>query len=211
MCVIVYSFSRLHLSLIDFVSTIGCQAEHSWITNVFGSNCTFLGSPYINNCQFDAAFDLLNFLYCGTLQPPALLAPLDNLVPLNQALFAPAPLGELSLYDTAFVYYSSTCRASLAGCRIHVAFHGCEQTIPDIGMNFVSHAGLNEVAEANQLIVLYPQAVKSGLLPYNPKGCFDWWGYTGADYASQLGPQMVMVEAMRKHVATTLPSNFNLN
>jgi poly(3-hydroxybutyrate) depolymerase len=68
-------------------------------------------------------------------------------------------------------------------------------------MAFVNHSGLNEVAEVNNLIILYPQAIKSPLDPFNPKGCFDWWGYTGVDYASKLGPQMSTVDAMRNHIS----------
>jgi len=41
----------------------------------------------------------------------------------------------------------------------------------------VKETGLNEVAEANDIIILYPQARKSSTLPMNPKGCWDWWGY----------------------------------
>ncbi len=36
---------------------------------------------------------------------------------------------------------------------------------------FAVHAGYNDVAEANNIIVLYPQAINSTL---NPKGCWDW-------------------------------------
>ncbi len=31
-------------------------------------------------------------------------------------------------------------------------------------------------AEANNVIVLFPQAAKADLHD-NPKACFDWWGY----------------------------------
>jgi len=27
----------------------------------------------------------------------------------------------------------------------------------------------------------------------NPEGCWDWWGYTGADYATKLGIQIATV------------------
>ena len=54
-------------------------------------------------------------------------------------------------------------------------------------------AGYNQWAEANKIIVLYPQSQKTLL---NPKGCFDWWGYTGLDYASKLGAQMQAVKKM---------------
>jgi poly(3-hydroxybutyrate) depolymerase len=51
-------------------------------------------------------------------------------------------------------------------------------TLADIGTEFVTNSGLNEIAESNNIIILYPQAKKSILNPSNPNGCFDWWGYT---------------------------------
>ena len=41
-----------------------------------------------------------------------------------------------------------------------------------------------EHAEANGLVILYPQARTT---PLNPKACWDWWGYTGKQYACQYG------------------------
>ena len=32
--------------------------------------------------------------------------------------------------------------------------------------------------------------------PLNPEGCWDFWGYTGADYDAKTAPQMAMVRAM---------------
>jgi hypothetical protein len=58
-------------------------------------------------------------------------------------------------------------------------------------------------AAANDLVVLYPQVRRT--VPLNPKGCFDWWGYTGPDYASQLGVQMHAVRGMLSAVSD---SNF---
>ena len=41
-----------------------------------------------------------------------------------------------------------------------------------VGNIFAMHAGYNAVAEVNNIIVVYPQAVKS--LIANPEGCWDW-------------------------------------
>lgn len=57
-------------------------------------------------------------------------------------------------------------------CPVHVAFHGCSQSSGQVGDTFAQHAGYNGWAEANGIIVLYPQA-RANLL--NPKACFDWW------------------------------------
>ena len=50
-----------------------------------------------------------------------------------------------------------------------------------IGDTYVRHGGYNEVADLNDIIILYPQAIKS-LLHGNPNGCWDWWGYTGLTF-----------------------------
>ena len=71
-----------------------------------------------------------------------------------------------------------------------IAFHGCLQTVDDVNDAFYGHAGYNPWAEANGVVVIYPQAIKSDISPYNPNGCFDWWGYTGSNYALKSAPQM---------------------
>src|SRR5260370_5389349 len=43
-------------------------AEHAMPTDFFGNACTFKGDPFINNCHFDAAGDLLKWIY-GPLNP----------------------------------------------------------------------------------------------------------------------------------------------
>jgi len=45
----------------------------------------------------------------------------------------------------------------------------------EIGNVYVVNGGYLEVAELNDIIVLFPQAIKSTLLG-NPQGCWDWWG-----------------------------------
>ena len=67
------------------------------------------------------------------------------------------------------------------GCKLHVVFHGCNQQIGKIGNVFAQNAGYNQVADLNNIIILYPQ-VKLSLA--NPNGCFDWWGYTNTNYGT---------------------------
>jgi len=31
---------------------------------------------------------------------------------------------------------------------------------------------------------------------FNPRGCWDWWGYTGPDYHTHTAPQIHAVKAM---------------
>ena len=57
-------------------------------------------------------------------------------------------------------------------------------------------AGYNRWADANRIVVLYPQAEKSFFWPFNPRGCWDWWGYSGVDYATRNGAQLASVHRM---------------
>ena len=38
-------------------------------------------------------------------------------------------------------------------------------------------------------MIVYPQAIAT-CLPCNPEGCWDWWGYTGSNFAVKSDPQM---------------------
>jgi poly(3-hydroxybutyrate) depolymerase len=77
---------------------------------------------------------------------------------------------------------------------LHIALHGCNQQYSAIGTAFIEHAGYNGWAEANNIIVVYPQTAASYFFPYNPEGCFDWWGFTNAYYAVKGGPQIAFIE-----------------
>ena len=66
-------------------------------------------------------------------------------------------------------------------CRVHVAFHGCRQGVAQIGDRYYTSTGYNEIADTNAMIVLYPQVQASEPIPYNPKGCWDFWGYSSPD------------------------------
>ena len=58
-------------------------------------------------------------------------------------------------------------------CKLHIALHGCGQGRHRIGNEYARYAGYNEVADLNNIIILYPQADSS--LLSNPNGCWDWW------------------------------------
>ena len=96
---------------------------------------------------------------------------------------------------------SSTAACNTSACRVHVAFHGCRQGDESVGDRFYGSAGYNPVADANAIIVLYPQVQPSGYFPYNPRGCWDFWGYSSfdpfqPDYYTRDAVQMKAVRAM---------------
>jgi poly(3-hydroxybutyrate) depolymerase len=107
-----------------------------------------------------------------------------------------ATQGKLLAVDQAYLFVPKDCESG--GCRVHVAFHGCGQA----GESFAREAGYNSWADTNRLVVLYPQVGKSySPLAFNPYGCWDWWGYTGANYATRDGAQVKAVKAMLERLA----------
>jgi len=64
-----------------------------------------------------------------------------------------------------------------------------EQRISKFGtFKFAENAGYIEYAESNDLMILFPQTwITAANYPYNPKGCWDWFGWTGSQYATQNG------------------------
>ena len=79
--------------------------------------------------------------------------------------------------------------------------YGCEQNLELVGNVYALHAGFNEYAESNDMIVLYPYVVSNPTT--NPKGCWDWWGYNNPYYGIKTGIQIEFVTRMveRKPIA----------
>ena len=59
-----------------------------------------------------------------------------------------------------------------------------------LGTDFIQQSGYLSWAEANDIILAFPQVVPGTLNPY---ACWDWWGYTDADYRWRNGKQMVVL------------------
>lgn len=165
---------------------------HGWITNRFGGSCGSQASPWMSNCNYDMAGDILTHMY-GPLLPP-----IKSSTEMKKQLFAfdqsEFQTGNSSLYQTGYVYVPKACQSTRSGCRLHVNFHGCQMGPNYIQDQYVTNNGLNEWAETNNIVVLYPQATSSGFT--NPYGCWDWFGYTGSDYVNKNGPQVIAIQKM---------------
>jgi len=94
------------------------------------------------------------------------------------------------MLTNGWVYMPAACKGSDT-CKVHVALHGCNMNYNAIGNNFIRNSGFNGWAEANSIVILYPQVNAQRTI--NPTGCWDWWGYTGANYAWQSGMQMAAI------------------
>jgi len=167
-------------------------AGHAMITPDYGNECSSNEVPGFNHCavngvQYDQAGAILRHIY-GVINPPS-----DDrrgrIVPFDEKEFGSSAA---KMADEGYVYVPQSCAQGTA-CKLLIAFHGCGQSAKAMGDKFYAHAGFNRWAEGNDMIVLYPQ-VDASLM--NPQGCWDWFGFTGANYATKAGPQMAAVKAM---------------
>jgi hypothetical protein len=195
------------------------MAGHAMPTASYGNKCEAVSSPpWMSACNYDGAGEVLKHIY-GKLNPARPVTPASGkLIEFAQGEFADPPLlnpddlaGQISLNEFGYAYVPQSCLDGKT-CRIHVVFHGCRQVYNQdpgggkreksgfnpFGLQMVLHAGYNEWANSNQIIVLYPQAQKNKV---NPHGCFDWWGYLGGEknaYLTKEAPQIKAVRAMMK-------------
>jgi len=175
-------------------------AGHAMVTEDAGNkDCGVTRSPYINDCHYDAAGALLQYLV-GPLAPPA-ASPAGRLQTFDQKPFGGY---EVSMDDEGYLYVPKDCETQR--CRVHVAFHGCLQGKSAVKDAFVREAGYNRWADTNRIIVLYPQAIARFWWVYNPNGCWDWWGYTGAQYHTRDGAQIRAVMAMLERLSEPRPA-----
>lgn len=202
---------------IKYVNDMG--AGHAFITENFGNPCDVPSRPpYISHCKYDQAKAILQHLYGDPKPVDAQYAGKPGqLLKFSQAPFAKQAtgyatnsmaLGTAFLDPNAYLYVPAAC-AGGDSCKVHVAFHGCRQSASKLRLNgldeltFIDHAGYNQWADQYKVVVLYPQAAASPTL--NPKGCWDWWGYTdkgrsdfgtNSHYAYKDGYQMQSVKEM---------------
>ena len=156
--------------------------------------CNFNGSPYINNCDHDAAGVMFKHIIPNQDESPLVDRDLDwekhgKLIEFDQSEFV-----KTSMDSTGYVFVPTSCSEGENNCKIHVALHGCAQGKSFVGDTYSKDSGYLEWSGVNNIITLFPQATKMGRT--NPKGCWDWWGYSGANYAQISGDQQAGIVAM---------------
>ncbi len=180
-------------------------AGHAFIVEEVANACGVTGNPFINDCDYDQAGDILRHLY-GALERPAAMYG-SRLLKFDQSEFLADPETH-GMASSGFVYIPASC-ASGEPCRLHIAFAGCKQTPVDIGDLYARTTGYNRWAETNRLVILYPQSsVSNG----NPNGCWDWWGYDDPAYHTKRGRQMAAIATMAARLGVPFvaepPSSF---
>lgn len=170
--------------------------------------------PYINNGGFMQSRQILEHIY-GPLKPPT-QRPDGRVVRFDQREFFDSN-ERASMSDFGYAYVPRAVEKG-APCRIHVALHGCKQGynyvnyvngLPDLqnsvpyGNRYFTTTGYNEVADTNNLVILYPQAEgRDDDVTQNPDGCWDWWGYTSKEvqHPDFYSKQAIQIQAIHRMV-----------
>jgi len=176
-------------------------AEHGWESPDGQLACGNLGSPYMIKCSrngavYDSVHTWLSMFF------PDLKARNDGKLSGTLSAFDQTEFGasaNLSLAPTGSVFVPRNC-ARGGRCGFILALHGCLQEASLIGDKWVAEAGIDEWADANDIVVVYPDTIASSAPgPTNPNACFDWWGYSNQydpNYALKSGLQMTVLYAM---------------
>lgn len=168
------TYYRAFGASVQYTST--STAGHAWVTPYGPNSCTVTASPYLNNCGIDPQQAFLAKLF-GSVAAKNTGTLTGQMIKFDQNVYATNGYANgLSMGNDGFAYVPSSC-AGGASCRLLVALHGCKQGYVSVGTQFIDKANLNEYADTNNMVVLYPQAIATGV---NPNGCWDWWGYLGA-------------------------------
>ena len=212
------------------------NAAHAQISAACGDTraascnlCPTVGNQFINTCTdqpqpsapvvYDAAGSALQMFY-GPLKRTATSQLSATAQEFSQRPYlkwhsglSVAMSSQIAMGDTGYVYVPQACKDGQS-CRLHIAFHGCMQSATSIKRAFVDGAGVNEWADANRMVVLYPQATPTNMPVVNPMGCWDWWGYNDipqiatfmipnpvGTFATSEGVQIAAVWRMAEHLA----------
>ncbi|MBL7544717.1 MAG: PHB depolymerase [Bdellovibrionaceae bacterium] len=167
-------------------------AAHSWVTKDYGNECDVQALPWLNNCKYDMAGDILKHLY-GPLNANRTIRNdmRSQIYAYDQTEFQSQ---NSALFDYGYIFIPTNCGTRRALCKLHVALHGCQMNPDHVRDQFAVHSGLNSWAEANNIVVLYPQAQK--VPQVNPYACWDWFGFTGKDFANRNGSQIIAIQKM---------------
>lgn len=152
-------------------------------------------APYVSGCGIDLAGQMLKHLFAlpADLQPGA---GDGEVLAFDQRPYNVAEAAGIA--DSGYAYVPQACAAG--GCGLLVALHGCRQAAEQVDRAFVDGAGFNRWADAARVVVLYPQT-ESSYLPLNPRACWDWWGYSGADYDTRSGGQIRFLATLIERAA----------
>lgn len=161
-------------------------AGHLFPAKDNGNACTEMLPPFVGDCDYDAAGIMLQYLYPGLTTPETGAETTLSEVTIPGADSA-------NLMKTAYLFIPPACTEDEASCALHLVLHGCAMSAEVVGTDFITQSGYLPWAEANDIVLAFPQVKSSMTEPLNPHGCWDWWGYTGDEYRLRTGKQMLVL------------------
>ena len=162
------------------------ETEHVFPARGRGHGCLEMEPPFVGDCDYDAAGEFLSYLYPGLTDPATEVE--------TELLEVSLPgAADADLMETAYLFVPPACADGEKACALHLVLHGCAQSAETVGTDFIDQSGYLPWAETNDIVLAFPQVEKSMVAPINPHACWDWWGYTGDDYATRSGAQMIVL------------------
>jgi len=188
-----------HIELKDDI-----EAEHGFPSANDGGVCSHLVPPnYVNFCNYNGAAQLLKKVL-GPINEDVNTEEYD-LRDYDQNEFVSDGDANANGMDAqGYIFVPSSCENGANNCHLHVHFHGCTQERGNIGDGYIRQSGLLPLAEANNIVMVFPQ-VKHNWQQGNPNGCWNFWGYLGdglnMQYATKEGYQMTAVARLVERIA----------
>ena len=202
-----------------------CAPSNSQMYSWFPNQLMRGNDPWIYHCKFggmqgyDLGKDILEHLYGRLSNKTSFRA--ENLyrfkqLPFVEGLASDEALNDKGIGSNGFLYVPQGCKGGEQSCRLHVALHGCQQ-FPEwrftgkigssVGGKKVQFGDLfyryvyNDLAEANNIVMLYPQAHNIGVeeSDTNPYGCWAFWAMSDDEvetYYTREGREMKMIANM---------------
>ena len=131
----------------------GLAIRWSWTGTA--APATRAASPFIDDCDYDQAGEILRWIYPDLVGRPGPAA--GRRIVFDQTEFLAGAVG-WGIAREGVAYVPADCEAA-PGCRVHIVFHGCLQsrTTDGIGDLFIERTGYMRYADANRIVLLYPQ------------------------------------------------------
>lgn len=200
---------------VDFYNTVGDlnkvqfverRGEHNFPTDFDAQgngNCAIPFYPFVANCGYDGAGNLLRHVLGTQLNNRNDGDPTGILVKFSQSELHPNP-SSIGLGEHGFLYIPDDCLNLDVQCKLHVVFHGCQQSVTYLfhrNMQFIRNSGYIRMADTNRIILAFPQTVSRLIRPSFPYvhpgsllACWDFFGIYGNDYSTKYGAQIHAIQ-----------------
>ncbi|KAL4819879.1 Alpha/Beta hydrolase protein [Aspergillus spinulosporus] len=212
--------SQLRIQLSNFLTeeytthVVSRGAGHTFPTaldSVVNNECGISKPPFISDCGYDGAGEVLEWLYGrDSLKPKNAGQLKGTLVEYEQSGEFGADASSRAMGERGYLYVPDNCRDGPGStvCKLHVALHGCCQSYDLIGTHFVENTGYNQWADTNDIVVLYPQTavdnsshtIWDGDVEANTLSCWDWIGMYGDNADQKGGVQMEAIVNQVKRI-----------